>query len=319
MQPGLIWGCIHDGEATKLTDECEGDTEGFRWVHLNLSDQRSHSWLTRTAKLPPSVLELMLDRDDVHQRTAVDKGAVGIVLQDFERDFDTHQTNKLGSLHCALTPTHLYTGRYHPVHTADVIRQRIRAGESVPGPTEAFDMLLDALTDTISAVMLDLNVHLVAAEDDFLINNEPPDMKELAGLRRRAARLHRMVGGMRAMMHRLEHDHGLPRDLKPIVAHHNQRLSALDGDVGAALNQLRLLRDELDLQATQQTNRNLYLLSIMSALMLPATLVTGFFGMNTGGLPLAHDWAGTVFATVVALGASAATYLMLKLLGLVQR
>jgi len=45
------------------------------------------------------------------------------------------------------------------------------------------------------------------------------------------------------------------------------------------------------LQAAQRTNRNLYFLSILTALLMPATLVTGFFGMNTGGLPFAHGAA----------------------------
>ena len=48
--------------------------------------------------------------------------------------------------------------------------------------------------------------------------------------------------------------------------------------------QLRQLRDEIDLQQEQRTNQNLYLLSVITALLLPPTLVTGFLGMNTGGL-----------------------------------
>ena len=39
--------------------------------------------------------------------------------------------------------------------------------------------------------------------------------------------------------------------------------------------------------APGKTNRHLYILSIMTAFLLPPTLVTGFFGMNTGGLPFA--------------------------------
>ncbi len=60
---------------------------------------------------------------------------------------------------------------------------------------------------------------------------------------------------------------------------------------------MRLLREELDLQAVQRTNQNLYVLSVMTALLLPATLVTGLFGMNTGGLPWAHTPFGTAAAT----------------------
>ena len=35
---------------------------------------------------------------------------------------------------------------------------------------------------------------------------------------------------------------------------------------------------------------------IMTAFLLPPTLVTGFFGMNTGGLPFAGEHFGTLFA-----------------------
>lgn len=248
----------------------------------------------------------------------VEKGVIGIVLHDFERDFDSDQTNKIGAVHVALTPNTMYTGRYHPVHTPDVIRQRIKSGAPIADPVEALDLLFDTVADSMAAVVLDLSTLLNTAEDEFLTDQKPPDTKELADLRRRAARLHRMIGGMRTTMHRLEGDPGLPRTLKPLVSRHHQRLGALDADVSAAQSQLRLLRDELELQATQQTNHNLYLLSIMSSMMLPATLVTGFFGMNTGGLPLAEGWSGSFLAALVAVAASAGTYLLLKMFGRVR-
>jgi Mg2+ and Co2+ transporter CorA len=98
-----------------------------------------------------------------------------------------------------------------------------------------------------------------------------------------------------------------------------QRLHAIDGDVAAAQAQLRLLREELDLQAGQQTNENVYLLSIITALLMPATLVTGLFGMNTGGMPFQHGGGGTFMALVMALAASGATWLILRRMGLVRR
>ena len=96
---------------------------------------------------------------------------------------------------------------------------------------------------------------------------------------------------MRATLVRLERDPDLPPLFAPVAERHVQRLHALDTDVASTQAQLRQLRDELDLQAAQKTNQNLYFLSVISALLLPATLVTGFFGMNTGGLPFAHTEA----------------------------
>ena len=117
---------------------------------------------------------------------------------------------------------------------------------------------------------------------------------------------------MRANLRRLEQDPDLPDGLRQVAEWHAQRLNSLDGDVVAAQGQLRQLRDELDLQAAQRTNQNVYFLSVISALLLPATLVTGFFGMNTEGLPFARGAAGTVMATLLAIAASVMTWLLLR-------
>ena len=51
---------------------------------------------------------------------------------------------------------------------------------------------------------------------------------------------------------------------------------------------------------------------MLTAVFLPATLVTGFFGMNTKGLPHAEDDKGTLFAFAVMIAAAAITYVLLR-------
>ena len=48
-------------------------------------------------------------------------------------------------------------------------------------------------------------------------------------------------------------------------------------------------------------NRNVYYLTIISGIFLPLTLVTGFFGMNTGGMPLSDDPHGTLKVVALSL------------------
>lgn len=317
MRPGLIWGCVQAAGETRLVEECDDEPDAsFRWLHLNLADQRSQRWIERSCKLPHAIRELMLSHD-AHPRAVVQDGVAGLVIHDFERDFDRMRTDRVGSLHMALGPSLMLTGRYHPLHSADVIKQRLSGRETVADAPDALDHLLRGVIDTIASIALDVTADLVAAEDGFLTGEHAPDMRELVDLRRRGARLHRMMSGMRSALHRLEGDPHLPKPLRPVVAGHAQRLHALDADIVSVQAQLRLLRDELDLQAAQRTNQNIYLLSVMTALMLPATLVTGFFGMNTGGLPLVED-GGTLIATLAALTASTATYFLLRWVGLVR-
>lgn len=319
LQPGLIWGCALTDAGTRFVDDCGEHADcGFRWLHLNLADQRSHRWIERMGELPAGVMALMLSRD-AQPRAMIERGVVGLILQDFERDFDATDMNRLGTLHIALGPKLMLTGRYHPLQSPDIVRQRIGAGSAVADPAEALDLAMACIVDSVAAIVLDTTTELMTAEDELLAGYEAPEMRELVGLRRRAAQMHRMIGGMRATLRRLEVDAELPQPLAPVVARFSQRLAGLDGDVLGAQNQLKLLRDELDLQAAQRSNQNIYFLSVMTALMMPATLVTGFFGMNTGGLPFANGWGGTIMAALVAALSSGGTYFALRMLGLVRR
>jgi len=146
-----------------------------------------------------------------------------------------------------------------------------------------------------------------------------PDTRALVTLRRLTARLHRMASGMHMALFRAMEDPSVDPTYRgwfePVV----RRLQPIERDVIAAQTQLRLLREELDLQAGQQTNENVYLLSVITALFMPATLVTGFFGMNTGGMPLEGAGGGTFVATIVAVLCSLATWLLLRTLGLIRR
>ncbi|WP_201352136.1 CorA family divalent cation transporter [Hydrogenimonas urashimensis] len=69
----------------------------------------------------------------------------------------------------------------------------------------------------------------------------------------------------------------------------------------AAMDKLDNLYDFYRAKVDERMNRNMYWLTIISAIFLPLTLVTGFFGMNTGGLPYTDDPHGTVKVVIISL------------------
>ncbi len=64
----------------------------------------------------------------------------------------------------------------------------------------------------------------------------------------------------------------------------------------AAMEKLDNLYDFYRAKVDERMNRNVYYLTIISGIFLPLTLVTGFFGMNTGGLIWTDDPNGTMKA-----------------------
>ena len=70
-----------------------------------------------------------------------------------------------------------------------------------------------------------------------------------------------------------------------------------------------MLQEEyLALMAQEQTSR-MYVLSVVAAIFLPLTFITGLLGMNVGGLPGLDNpmgfWASIVIMVVAAVGLAA--------------
>ena len=57
--------------------------------------------------------------------------------------------------------------------------------------------------------------------------------------------------------------------------------------------------EELRAQVEEETDRNLYVLTMFSVIFLPATLIASIWGMNVGGIPFSGNPDG--FWVVAAL------------------
>ena len=84
------------------------------------------------------------------------------------------------------------------------------------------------------------------------------------------------------------------RDLRQAA----EELSAAVADCAALTERIKLLQEELAASVEEQTNRTLFILTVVTVLALPINVVTGLLGMNVGGIPLQQHENG--FAWVVS-------------------
>jgi zinc transporter len=107
-------------------------------------------------------------------------------------------------------------------------------------------------------------------------------------------------------------DDEMPFGFEDIAGRLTSRLESVDHDIYALQDRARLLHEEIDSKLSSETNRHLYILSIMTAFLLPPTLVTGFFGMNTANLPFAQGTNGTEYAIGLIIASIALAWWLLK-------
>jgi zinc transporter len=66
-------------------------------------------------------------------------------------------------------------------------------------------------------------------------------------------------------------------------------------------------------RVSERTNQNVYILSVISVLFMPLNLITGFFGMNVGGIPGVGSDEGFAWVSSGMAICAVGTWLLFKM------
>ncbi|MBB3521254.1 transporter [Rhizobium sp. BK456] len=285
----------------------------FYWLHLNLVDARVPALLDTLTGLTEDAKSALTTRD-THATITVDEQMLYGTLVDCQRDF-AEDTNNLGWLHFAMSDRFIITTRLQPLRSVERARTLI---DKNPGkfsrPVDLFELLVIEFQRTLIAIVIELTDELNLIED-FVYDNAPRDeRRRLAPVRRTVVRLHRHLRTVLALMRRAAatDEDEMPFGFDDVARRLTSRLETVDHDIYALQDRARLLHEEIDSKQSSETNRHLYLLSIMTAFLLPPTLVTGFFGMNTANLPFAVGDYGTEYAVALIVASIAFAWWLLR-------
>lgn len=317
--PGLVWAyriVPEDGRAERLPVDCPPealhDGAGFVWLHLNLADVHVSAFLESFPGLTDAARAALTTHDTNAALFTDDRMLFG-TLVDFQREFDA-ATRDIGWLHFALSDNLIITTRLQPLRSIDPVRAAIeKKGARYGRPLQIFEALVAEFQRGIMSTVIELTDELNVIEDIVYDSELRDERRRLAPVRRVVVRLHRHLRTMLALMRRAAaaDDEDKPAGLDDVVDRLTNRLEAADNDVYALQERARLLHEEIDSKLSSETNRHLYILSLMTAFLLPPSLVTGFFGMNTSSLPFAGGVGGTTYAlAAIALSILAAWWLL---------
>jgi zinc transporter len=286
-------------------------TDEALWLHFNLSDTRAREWLKSRHELPEEARELLLE-SGARIHVSVLPGAIVAVLGDLYHDFD-HDPERLGTLRLYLDAKLLVSGRTHPLKSVDLLRRELLHADEELAPLRVLKMLIERLADTVAKVTLELSEQVDDAEDRILDGKYRGQGTPLGNLRRLIAKLRRLVSANRTALASLPPS--LPglygAEQRAELRSATEQLDAVGQDLELVQERARLLQEEIASRIGEATNRNLFVLSIATTTLLPITLITGIFGMNLRGLPLAESPHGF---GVVMLGIASAVLLALWLL-----
>jgi Mg2+ and Co2+ transporter CorA len=320
--PGLSFAYrFRDGQAERLAgrDIAAALTQpgGWTWLHLGLNEPSARDWIAHTAPLPERAREILLS-DDEHQILEPIEGGVAGVFADLLRAFGGNPP-ELGRLHFALTDTLVVSGRRAALGAIQRTLDALGRGKKLPNAMALLEEIVSHFADAVDAVAEELSDTLDAIEESLIGDAPADDRARLGPARRTAVRIHRQLSTLRLLFRRWS----APADetqtgIAAAAVRLAQRLDGLDQEVVAIQERARLLQDEIAAKVAADTNRSLFVLTIVTAFLLPPTLVAGIFGMNVTDLPFTKGESGFLWAMAITVVSSALVYVFMRWLRIIR-
>ena len=300
----------HEGNARELKALPDGlnTIDGTLWVHLKRADLRAMRWLREQSSVPASVKDVLLSQEDEEPYLSGREDYICGVLRDFTQELGGAGED-VSRICFYVTESLIITARRQPVRASIKARRAIEQSQAViQRPLDIFQLLLEKIVDGFEVRIEQLWSNLDRIEDHVLDDHTHDDRHQLGQIRRSAATVHRLISSNhRAVLKMLK----LPQlymQTREILQHMAHHLENVTHESSSIQDRARLLHEELNAQLADETNRQLYILTILGTLIMPPTLISGMFGMNLKGVPFADDENGFWMAFLTCLLSSALTY-----------
>ena len=286
----------------------------FFWLDLHAPTEEDFELLRDVFKFHPLALE---DSEQFGQRPK---------LEDYE-DFiffvfygaaPPPDEDRLVEVHCFYSERFLVTVRQDEAPACEALKERYsKRPAPLEKPIALLYRLLDGLTDSFFPALEDFDERIDAVEDQTFREPREEQLEEIVRMKRRLNRLRRVVGPQRDMVGQLfgglarlpGSDLEAERYFRDIFDHLIRVADLID-------SYKDLLTGALDVYLSSVSNRlNLVVerLTVLSTILLPLIVLTGFFGQNFGWLVRNIGGIGSFLLFGVALPLACAGLLVLYL------
>jgi zinc transporter len=274
-----------------LTAPGPGAPDEFVWLHFSLSNAASEPWLRRYLTLPDSFYEsLHSDVDATHLEQDGDSLVARIhdVLFDFTFDAPVATTS------LCIKPRVVVSAHLRPWRSINQIRASVQAGQVFRSPIEILSRLFRDQANVLVDIVRRATKRVDPLEERLLAKRVSVSRSELGSLRRMLVRLQRLLAPEPAAFFRLlsRPPDWIAEDELQNLQQAAEKFSSAISETAALVERVKQLQEELAALVNEQTNRTLFVLTVVTVLALPINLVAGLFGMNVGGIPLAQHRYG---------------------------
>lgn len=310
--PGILFAlaCNGQGGARTLAD-AETISRELRdphlcWVHLDVNDPAARTWLEREITYLDAIIRDALLAEETRPRSLEFREGMLLILRGVNPHPDDGPEDMI-SIRLWIDADRIISLERRPLPAIHEIAELLRAGR---GPKTAGDFLIalvTRLTERLEPVVTALDDATDGIEEQVMDAPTPTERQPIVDIRRRAIVFRRHLLPQRDVIARLRLS-----DQTWLDANHRRHLQESYDSLQRAVEEVdtireraQIVKDELTNTLADRLNRNLYMLSVVAAVFLPLSFLTGLLGINIGGIPGADNpeafWAFLGFLAVLVL------------------
>jgi zinc transporter len=284
-----------------LAMETPAGSRDFVWLHFNLADAAAERWMRTRLQLVPEFFEALKEGS---RSTRIEDAADQLisVINDVAYEF-SFDPSEFASLWLTVNQRLAISARTHPLRSIDRLRLAVKEGCRFDSSMALLNHLLHDQGDVLVRIVRDATLQVDALEDNLQHGKLRPKRAELGKLRRVLVRLQRLLAPEPGALFRLM------RQPPPWIAAHDldelrqstEEFSLVLRDLAALQERTKLLQEEIVAQVGEQTNRSVFMLTVVTVLALPINIIAGLLGMNVGGIPLADNPHGFLIIALIVL------------------
>jgi zinc transporter len=281
---GYLFGVTLNGDGTGSDLETSSDPGRPRWVHLDYEGADCQTAM-KALELPEAAIDGLV-RADARPRALLINNGVLLILRGVNLN-PGEEPEDMVSLRLWIERGQLVSVRHRRILVAQDIREHLDGGSGPVSIQDLMFVLVEKLATRISEFIDSLEERIDAHELSEP-NGDPLQLRsQVLQIRRQAAAVRRFLAPQREALESFCRQAKDLLDENYILFIHEQsdRIMRYVEDLDLIRERSMVMQEELMNRIAQEQNSRMYVLSLVAAIFLPISFVTGLFGMNVAGLP----------------------------------
>lgn len=282
------------------------------WKHLDLTDPESARWIREESGIPAVVVEALLETESRPRALIYDHGLL-VILRGVNLNPGSKAEDMIAIRIWLERDRVISTGRRR-LRSVDAMRERLGAAGGTVTTGDFLAGLCSQLGDYMADVVDEVEDELEKAESDVQDSASIARNSPFSVLRRRVARMRRYLAPQREALEALSRSKSELFTDPDLAALHEEanRLTLILENLDLVRERAMVAQEEFLALIAHEQNTRMLLLSIIAAVFLPLSFLTGLMGMNVAGLPGTVNPAAFWAVSLVMLGIAAVILVLLK-------